>query len=219
MLTLHSLLDILLLILVRESDSVFRVWLLTAFKPVTICFPFLPHILSGRQHTLSFGDEGRFRPHALVCPYLDPPLNPNKGQEQSKTCSLKPFLIPFASMPALPRKPHYVNNKSFHTFLVYMWHHGSTFDWILGEKSIPSQQGVWQQQFLQQAAFLSNDHNHWGVFSCSGFLICPAASWWVHTLSCCLLASMLLKLCWQAYTLSYCLVLHLLSPVESLLQI
>lgn len=63
---IHSPLNILLLILVRESDSIFHVWLLAAFKPLLICFPFMPHILSEMRHTLSFGDGGRF----TTCPGL-----------------------------------------------------------------------------------------------------------------------------------------------------
>lgn len=57
---IHSPLNILLLILVRESDSIFHVWLLTTFKSLPICFPFLSHILSEMLHTDSFGDGGRF---------------------------------------------------------------------------------------------------------------------------------------------------------------
>lgn len=105
---------------VMESGSPFDGWLLTASNP-TFSLPLI-HICLGRKPWgSSLGTYGKFKP-SKPWPSQKPSPQPQppttiKAKASWPSWLSQAFLGIFS---ALPRRPHYMNNKSLHTLLVHV---------------------------------------------------------------------------------------------------
>lgn len=105
---------------VEESDHIFNIWLLTAYKHLPP-FSSAPHLgkLVGKHRCPSLGTAGKSKPCKTPFenpPHLVPPTNSYKPQSQLHIAAFSShFWICLRPCPTVARKPYYVNNKSFHS--------------------------------------------------------------------------------------------------------
>ena len=95
-----------------KAHFIFAVWLLTASK------------LIRKLWAPSLDTCGMSKPYMPWPFYGTSPQHPLPQQPQwngrvAPPCSLKTFSDLFGTLPCLPRKPHYVYNKSFQTLVVH----------------------------------------------------------------------------------------------------
>lgn len=104
------------------------------------------------------------------------PLTTVKPQPVSYLYSLMPFSNILRGLLCLPRKPHYVSNEFYHTFLVYVWCH---YSWHLHKFWV---RWGWKDDAI---LFLEGDHEQYiYLFTYSYlFTFSLAMSWYLAWVS------------------------------------